>query len=472
LLVTMVPLRVAAVRLEGSVAIEAGLLLKRRLLAGALALDPDATRAEGAGRMLGRVLESETVEHLALDAGGALVFSGVELLGSAAILAVGAACAIELTLFGVFVVAAIALGVALVRRRSEWTDARLALTHDMVERLVGHRTRVAQESREQWHDAEDQAESRVVRASARLDAIVITLTSVLPRAWLLASIGALCYAIVTGGRTPAGVAVTLGGAMVAFGALRRVSGGAGAVASVAIAWKRVAPLFDAAGRVEPPPPPAVAVEHDATSREPAAAVLEARDISYGYPRRRDAVLRGLELRIARNDHVLLTGSSGSGKSTLGAIVAGLRAPSSGLVLLDGLDARTLGAAAWRRRVASAPQFHENHVLGATFAFNILMGRAWPPAGSDLAAAHEICTELELGDLLQRMPAGLQQTVGETGWQLSHGERSRLFLARALLQEADVVVLDESFAALDPATLAKTVACAKRHAKALLVIAHP
>jgi ATP-binding cassette, subfamily B, bacterial len=71
-----------------------------------------------------------------------------------------------------------------------------------------------------------------------------------------------------------------------------------------------------------------------------------------------------------------------------------------------------------------------------------------------------------------MPAGLLQMVGETGWQLSHGERSRLYLARALLQNADLVVLDESFAALDPENLQYALRCVRERAAALLVIAHP
>jgi ATP-binding cassette subfamily B protein len=78
----------------------------------------------------------------------------------------------------------------------------------------------------------------------------------------------------------------------------------------------------------------------------------------------------------------------------------------------------------------------------------------------------------LGELLQRMPAGLMQMVGETGWQLSHGERSRLYMARALLQNADLIILDESFAALDPENLQKAMQCAINRAATLMVIAHP
>jgi ATP-binding cassette subfamily B protein len=71
-----------------------------------------------------------------------------------------------------------------------------------------------------------------------------------------------------------------------------------------------------------------------------------------------------------------------------------------------------------------------------------------------------------------MPSGMMQMVGETGWQLSHGERSRIFLARALLQKAQLTILDESFAALDPETLDRCLHCALRRTQTLLVIAHP
>jgi ATP-binding cassette subfamily B protein len=87
-------------------------------------------------------------------------------------------------------------------------------------------------------------------------------------------------------------------------------------------------------------------------------------------------------------------------------------------------------------------------------------------------AEGICHELGLDDLLSRMPAVLLQMVGDTGWQLSHGERSRLYMARALLQEADLVILDESFAALDPETLNRCLRCVLKRAATVLVIAHP
>jgi ATP-binding cassette subfamily B protein len=89
----------------------------------------------------------------------------------------------------------------------------------------------------------------------------------------------------------------------------------------------------------------------------------------------------------------------------------------------------------------------------------------------LQEAETVCNELGLGDLIRRMPAGMLQMVGDTGWQLSHGERSRLFIARALLQGADLIVLDESFAALDPENLRCALECVLRRARSVLVIAH-
>jgi len=171
------------------------------------------------------------------------------------------------------------------------------------------------------------------------------------------------------------------------------------------------------------------------------------------------------------DRLVLEGPSGGGKSTLVALLAGLREPNSGLLLIDGFDRQTLGSEAWRRRIAAAPQFHENHVLAETFAFNLFMGKRKALMPADFEEAETICHELGLGGLLSRMPAGMLQMVGETGWQLSHGERSRLYIARALIQDAELVVLDESFAALDPENLQRALECVLKRAKSLLVIAH-
>src|SRR6267142_3170967 len=215
----------------------------------------------------------------------------------------------------------------------------------------------------------------------------------------------------------------------------------------AIAWQQVAPLFEAAARPEVGGSPDFALKpvSDADGSKHAHAVLEAHELIFRYRDRGAPIPQGCTLQVRAGDRRLLEGPFGGGKSTLASLLSGLRVPESGLLLLRGLDRQTLGAEGWRRRVVAAPQFHDNHVLTETFAFNLLMGRRWPPQPEDIAVAERLCRELGLDDLLSRMPAGLWQLVGETGWQLSHGERSRLYMARALLQEADLVILDESFA---------------------------
>jgi ATP-binding cassette, subfamily B, bacterial len=200
--------------------------------------------------------------------------------------------------------------------------------------------------------------------------------------------------------------------------------------------------------------------------------LEAYQLSYRYPGHVEPALKQCSLVIKKGESLLLEGGSGGGKSTLAAVLAGLRKPQSGLLLASGLDPQTLGDAGWRKRIAAAPQYHENHILAAPLAFNLLLGRNWPPTEDDLKEATQICLELGLGPLLARMPGGMQQMVGETGWQLSQGERSRIYIARTLLQRSSVVLLDESFAALDPENLRRCLECVLKRSETLIVVAHP
>jgi ATP-binding cassette subfamily B protein len=301
------------------------------------------------------------------------------------------------------------------------------------------------------------------RSTARFIALV-------PRGWLILGLVGLVPAFIRGVDSPAGIsqagiAIAVGGILLAYRAWKRLAAGAWQLAGAATAWQRTLVLFNAAARPDLPG------SLNAPASAEASPIVEARDLSFRYSDRAQPVLRGANLRIAVGDRVVLEGASGGGKSTLVSILAGVREPSSGSVLIHGLDRKTVGAAEWTRRLAAAPQFHENHVLAETFAFNLFLGRPSVLGPADFEEARAICDELGLGDLLERMPAGMLQMVGETGWQLSHGERSRLYIARALLQDAELVVLDESFAALDPENLKRAVECVVKRARSLLVIAH-
>ena len=473
ILLTTVPFRLLTIWSQGVLAISAGGLLKQRLLYGVLRLEPEEVRHQGAGQFFGRVLESQAVESLALSGGFLALVAGVELIMAAVVLGKGAGGTLHVLLFLGWVALALLLAWWSFSYRQRWTEARLGLTHDLVERMVGHRTRLAQEPREHWHDGEDQALERYFALSRETDGVALVQTLV-PGGWLIVGLCGLTPAFVSGSGRPAALAVSLGGILLAYLALGKLVLSLSYFMGAAIAWKQVALFFHAGARPEVSGSPAFALALGPPSPEAenGQPILDACDLIFRYHERGEAVLRGGNLRVCAGDRILLEGPSGGGKSTLASLLVGLRLPQSGLLLLQGLDWQTLGSEGWRRRVVGAPQFHENHVFAETFAFNLLMGRRWPAQPEDLQQAETLCRALGLGDLLDRMPAGLLQRVGETGWQLSHGERSRLYIARALLQNADLVVLDESFAALDPETLGQVLRCVLDRASTVLVIAHP
>jgi ATP-binding cassette subfamily B protein len=473
ILLTLVPFRVLSTWLQGVLAINGGIIFKQRLLFGALRLKPEEIRHKGVGQFLGEVMESEAVESLALSVGFQGLTAAIELIAATFVLSQGVARGLELILLPVWVALTLLMGVRYFRQRQRWTESRLSMTNDLTERMIGHRTRLAQEARHHWHDGEDEELERYLEMSKRMDSAAALLMAIAPRGWLILGTLGLTWAFVASQGLNITLAISLGGILLAYRALKRLSLGLIALADAVISWQQVAPLFKAAGRSQLQGSPAVAFTPAAQADDGGDhAVMEAHDLVFRYQERGEPVLRGCSLTIRRGERLLLEGSSGGGKSTLASLLVGLRVPQSGLLLLHGLDRQTLGDQGWRQRVVSAPQFHENHVLSETFAFNLLMGRRWPPREEDMREASAICSELGLEPLLNKMPAGMLQMVGETGWQLSHGERSRVYIARALLQGAEIVIFDESFAALDPENVRLALDCVLRRASTLLVVAHP
>ena len=473
ILLTLVPFRVLSTWLQGVLAINGGIIFKQRLLFGALRLKPEEIRHKGVGQFLGEVMESEAVESLALSVGFQGLTAAIELIAAAFVLSQGVARGLELILLPAWLALTLLMGARYFRQRQRWTELRLSMTNDLTERMIGHRTRLAQEARDHWHDGEDAELERYLEMSKKMDGAAALLMAIAPRGWLLLGMLGLTWAFVATQGLTITLAISLGGILLAYRALKRLSLGLISLADALISWQQVAPLFQAAGRSQLQGSPAIAFAPATQNDEGGEnAVMEAHDLIFRYQERGEPVLRGCSLTVRRGERLLLEGASGGGKSTLASLLVGLRVPQSGLLLLHGLDRQTLGDQGWRQRVVSAPQFHENHVLSETFAFNLLMGRRWPPREEDMREASAICSELGLEPLLNKMPAGMLQMVGETGWQLSHGERSRVYIARALLQGAEIVIFDESFAALDPENVKLALDCVLRRASTLLVVAHP
>ncbi|WP_394845118.1 ABC transporter ATP-binding protein/permease [Pendulispora brunnea] len=474
-LATLVPIRVLTAWWQGIASVRAGLLLKQRMLLGALNLVPDAIRSQGTGQLLGRVIEVDAVEDLAMHGGFVSLVALVELGIAVPVLALGPSGLASVLAFVAWLAFAGSLIYRFARRWLAWSHARITMTQDMVEGMLGHRTRVAQEDSTHWHDGEDRALAAYAEATRALDRVNTAITGLLPRGWMLLGFAALAPAFMGGAASPEKLAVGIGGVLLARSALMRITAGLTSLVGALAAWKHAAPLFDAAACPKAPASariPPVTTAHDGAELPEAMTLLDVRHLDFRYRPEAAPVLRDVTFRIRHGERILVEGPSGSGKSTFGSVLAGLRTHDAGLVLLRGLDQKSLGAPTWRRHIAAAPQFHENHILSETLAFNVLLGRRWPPRREDLHEAETVCRELGLGPVLEKMPGGLMERVGETGWQLSHGERSRVYLARALLQGAELVILDESFASLDPETQKQALECAMKRAPSLVVIAHP
>jgi ATP-binding cassette subfamily B protein len=470
LALSALPLQLQSARWRGELGLKLGLLFRRRLLLGITRLRPEELRLDGLGGHLGRMIDAAQVEGLALGVGLSALSAPVDLLLAGALLASAPGGGLLLLAFVVAIGLVIGLAGLTYRRLRREVRARQRLTRGLIERMNGHQTRLAALSPDRWHAEEDAELRPYAEAAVDHDRASLALQMAAGPGFLALGVLALLPTLVAGAPAPA-LAIGVAGLMLGAAALGAVQRAADQLTGALLAYERVGLLWRAAergplgGAVEPGP---------VFGRPPAAgeALLEAVDLHYQPPGRPRAVLGGVSLRVEAGDRVLIEGESGAGKSTLAAILAGHLRPQSGLLLLRGLDLSSLGEAPWRRAVVLAPQFHDNHIFSQSLLFNLRLGCAWPADAAAVEETQALCEEIGLGPLLAQMPSGLMQPVGETGWQLSHGERSRIFLARALLAAPQVVILDESFAALDPQTLAAALAAARRRAHTLLVIAHP
>ncbi|GEB13327.1 ABC transporter ATP-binding protein [Pimelobacter simplex] len=156
----------------------------------------------------------------------------------------------------------------------------------------------------------------------------------------------------------------------------------------------------------------------------------------------EEVLHGITLRAEPGQVVALVGSSGAGKSTIAQLVSRLYDVDAGAVRLAGVDVRDLTAEAIRGAVGMVTQ--DGHLFHDSIRGNLLLARP-EAAEEDLWDA---LTRARLADLVRSLPDGLETVVGERGYRLSGGERQRLTIARLLLKQPRVVILDEATASLD------------------------
>lgn len=201
---------------------------------------------------------------------------------------------------------------------------------------------------------------------------------------------------------------------------------------------------------------------------------ELTNVTFGYPGGNDTggeapspVLNDVSLRVAPGEVVALVGVSGSGKSTMGAMIARFWDPDSGTVTIGGTDVRELSEAGLRTAVTLVPQ--RPFLFSGTVRENLLM--AAPNSTDDELI--RACTSVALEVNSEALPAGLDTQIGELGGGVSGGQRQRIALARALLRETPVLVLDEVTSDLDSETEAAVAEGLRALApeRTLIFIAH-
>jgi len=180
-----------------------------------------------------------------------------------------------------------------------------------------------------------------------------------------------------------------------------------------------------------------------------------------------AVLHGVSFSAPRGLRTALVGPSGAGKSTILALIERFYDADAGVVRLGGLDIRTLDRTALRAQIGYVEQ--DAPVLAGTLRDNLTLASPNATDEDCITVLHAV----NLGEVLERDPAGLDATVGESGVKLSGGERQRLAIARALLSAPPILLLDESTSSLDGANeqMMRAAIDAVAQDRTLIVIAH-
>lgn len=200
---------------------------------------------------------------------------------------------------------------------------------------------------------------------------------------------------------------------------------------------------------------------------PRDASVELREVHFRYTADEPDVLRGVSLRVAPGSMTALIGESGSGKTTLVRLIARFFDASRGSVLVGGVDVKQMSSAQLAGQISQI--FQDNYLFTGSIAENIRIGR--PDASdTDIMAAARLAG---VDEIIERLPQGLDTPVGEGGARLSGGELQRIAIARALIKDAPILLVDEATAALDAenqAVIAEALARLRGRCT-LVVIAH-
>jgi ATP-binding cassette subfamily B protein len=432
-----------------------------------LSLSPGFFDSQRVGEIGSRLTADTTQIKSAFGASASIALRNLVLFAGAATMMVVTSpwlSALVLVVIPLIVLPLVAFGRQVTRRSRDAQDTLADASAYAIETIGAVRTF-------QSFTAEDSARSRfrgdverafgAARASTKARALLTAAIIFLVFASVVGILWAGAQDVLAGGMTAGTLGQFVLYAVFAAGALSELSQVWGEITQAAGAAGRIAELLNVTPDIKAPARPAALPS-------PQRGEIQFERVSFAYPGRRDSrVLENVTFRVEPGARVAIVGPSGAGKSTIFHLLLRFYDAQAGRITLDGVDLASADPRAIRERMALVPQ--DVAIMAASVRENIRLGRI---GASDREI--ERAGELALVDeFVRRLPEGYDTPVGERGVTLSGGQRQRIAIARAILRDSKVMLLDEATSSLD-AESEQLVQEALEHSmegRTSLVIAH-